>query len=194
MDMYFHQATQFHVCPGRPFSIDEIQYPDNWLNLATPAEIAALGLVPVATVGEAKDPTYYDHAEVLAGATLTITSTPRPLAAIKAALAERIAASRYEREIAGIVAGGIHIATDRQSQAMLSGAVQIVGRNPAALIDWKGQEGWAQIDKSTVEAIADAVGAHVQACFSAERARHEALAAIADFADLLTFDPTVTLP
>lgn len=58
MDMYFHQATQFHVCPGRPFSIDEIQYPDNWLNLATPAEIAALGLVPVATVGEAKDPTY----------------------------------------------------------------------------------------------------------------------------------------
>lgn len=116
-----------------------------------------------------------------------------PVAALKADLAERIAASRYALETGGITIAGMAVRTDRESQSMIASALQIVTRNPAALIDWKGATGWAQLDKTAIEAIADAVGAHVQACFTAERARHEALAALSTPEQLAAFDPAVVI-
>lgn len=188
---YFHPASGKHIAPGHPFSLNGRQYPANWLTIATPADIIGSGLVEVVEIGQRGDERYYDNAEVMIGGEIIVTATPKPIASIRADLAEQIAASRYALETGGITVGGMAIRTDRESQSMIASALQIVNRNPAAVIDWKGPSGWAQIDKAAVEAVADAVGAHVQACFSAERLRQEALADIDDIDQLIAFDPQV---
>ncbi len=81
---------------------------------------------------------------------------------------EKIAASRYAAETAGLVVNGSTVKTDRESQAMLTGAWVTVQMKPTALIDWKAENGWTKINKATVEALADAVSTHVQACFTRE--------------------------
>lgn len=51
--MYYHNNKPLPT--GRPFTIGEIQYPANWLTLATPQQKSALGIVEVA------DPARYDE-------------------------------------------------------------------------------------------------------------------------------------
>lgn len=190
---YFNSASGKHIAPGQPFSINGKQYPANWLSIASEADIIATGLVPVVEVGQRGDERFYDNAEVMVASEILVTATPKPIEQIKAILAEAVATSRYELETGGIVVGGMSIRTDRESQSMIASALQIVSRNPAAVIDWKGAAGWAQIDKAAVEAVADAVGSHVQACFSAERAKQEALNGLTTLPQLIAFDPTVSL-
>ncbi|BDV42452.1 hypothetical protein GURASL_13750 [Geotalea uraniireducens] len=102
-----------------------------------------------------------------------------PAEARAAKLAD-LAAYRFTIETAGIAVNGVTVSTDRESQAMLTGAWVRAQQAPEGLIDWKGITGWVQIDKATVEALAAAVGAHVQGCFSAERRHAEAIAALPD--------------
>lgn len=124
----------------------------------------------------------------------TYSAKPKDIADIKRHKMAELSASRFRLETSGItLPNGVRIATDRDSQGMLSGALLTVQRNPAALIDWKGEDGWSQINKAGIEAIADAVSTHVQACFSAERAQCEALDALTEFGDVIAFDPTVSI-
>jgi hypothetical protein len=102
-------------------------------------------------------------------------------AAAKAEKLTGLADLRWRKETGGVSLFGAAISTDRESQAMISGALGLVGANPAAVIDWKTASGWVQLDEPTVRAIALAVGSHVQACFSHERQLSEAIAAAADF-------------
>jgi hypothetical protein len=41
--------------------------------------------------------------------------------------------------------------------------------DPDYVVNWKAKNGWFQIDAATLTAIADAVRAHVQACFDKEK-------------------------
>lgn len=88
---------------------------------------------------------------------------------------EHIARARYEAETAGLDINGTHVRTDRQSQALLTGAYMVVQTNPDTLIDWKGEDGWVRLNALEVAAVAAAVGSHVQACFSRERELHSAI-------------------
>lgn len=89
-------------------------------------------------------------------------------AATKAELKAAAADKRYRVETAGITALGAPIKTDRESQAMISGArawSQQSGQN----IKWKlASGGFTQVTPAQIEQIALAVGSHVQACFAAE--------------------------
>jgi len=107
--------------------------------------------------------------------------------AASAALA-RLAQERFYRETAGITVGGAQIKTDRESQALIIGAWCRAQQQPDVLIDWKGEGGWVQINAATVNAIADAVGAHVQACFSRERALAELINAAATVQEIAAID------
>lgn len=91
------------------------------------------------------------------------------VAEVKAAQKNKIAASRFDYETGGITVNGAVIKTDRESQATLTGAWVTVQIFPTILIDWKGANGWVQIDKAIVETLAAAVGTHVQACFTKEK-------------------------
>ena len=81
--MFYHQPTNQHINEGQPFTIDGVQYPQNWLNLSTPEDKAALGLVEVTTVGTREDDKYFWVSETLEGATRTIVNTPKDPAQIK---------------------------------------------------------------------------------------------------------------
>jgi hypothetical protein len=91
-------------------------------------------------------------------------SPPSAAVDLKSYAAEK----RFEVETGGITVGDAQVATDRESQAMISGAFAYVQQNPDAAIKWKGENGFVTLDAAAVTAIADAVGAHVQACFAKE--------------------------
>lgn len=98
----------------------------------------------------------------------------------------------YELEIEGMDFNGSRIATGRDDQAMLSGAVNYLTLNPEATIDWQGADGeFVTLNKAAVEAIASAVGAHVQAHFTRRKELFEELAGVAD-SDLDAFKATIT--
>ena len=105
-----------------------------------------------------------------------------------------LAAYRYARETAGITLNGAVIKTDLESQSKINGAWSNAQINPTAMIDWKAATGWIQIDAATVTAIAGAVAAHVQACFSAERVHAEAIAALETAEAVQAYDFTTGWP
>ena len=79
------------------------------------------------------------------------------------------AAQRWQLQNSGIVVGGVAVATDAESRAMIDGAYAFVNRNPSATVNWKAADGsFVAIDAATVIAIADAVGHFIEACFNTE--------------------------
>lgn len=93
--MFYHAETDQYFREGLEFTLNDVQYPANWLNLSTPDEKAALDLVEVITVGERKDDRYYWVSEQLVGAELIITSTPKDLEAVRALCIANLKASAY---------------------------------------------------------------------------------------------------
>lgn len=89
-------------------------------------------------------------------------------AEIKAALFAHAAAARFVKETGGIEFAGATIATDRQSQALISGAFALVQQQPETTIRFKTAAGFVALDAEQMTAIAIAVGQHVQACFALE--------------------------
>lgn len=133
------------------------------------------------------------------GCTLVPISDPEPpLPSLEDAKAQRLAelaALRYEMETAGIEVGGASIETDRDSQALITGAWSISQINPAVLIDWKTASGaWVQIDAATITGIAGAVASHVQTCFSQERVHAEAIGALTTAEAVMDYDMTTGWP
>lgn len=87
------------------------------------------------------------------------------------ALKEYAALARFRAETGGLVTAGIKVATDRQSQAMISGACLMAQANPAFTTQWKAEDGtFVTITAAEIVAMAQAVAAHVSACFSTEAA------------------------
>lgn len=127
-------------------------------------------------------------------ATQTWTVSAKALATVKTDRKAALAAYRYQRETAGITVGGAAIRTDAESQAKITGAHALVTAAPQTVIDWKGAAGWVQLDAATMTAIALAVGAHVQACYSAERTHAEAIDACATAEAAGTYDFTTGWP
>ena len=103
-------------------------------------------------------------------------------AAARADLLARLAELRWRRECGGVtLADGTRIATDARSVGTLTAAVKSLQDGMiAAPIAWKFPTGWRDITLAELEACAGAVARHVQACFTAERAVADAIAARED--------------
>jgi len=96
--------------------------------------------------------------------------------ALKTFLKAYAAAKRYAIETGGISVAGLSVATDRQTQAILSATVQAFQLGLlTGSIDWKASNGWVALDQPTITAIASSVLAHVQGAFSKERAVNDAI-------------------
>lgn len=89
-------------------------------------------------------------------------------AAIAVDLTTYAAATRFAVETGGISVGGVQIATDRDSQAMVNGAWTYLQTSGAESVSYKAATGFVTLDADTLKAIALAVGSHVQACFALE--------------------------
>ncbi|GHE51057.1 hypothetical protein GCM10019059_07820 [Camelimonas fluminis] len=105
-------------------------------------------------------------------------SPPPPApAASKADLLAYAADKRWRVETGGITVSGVPVATDRESQSLITGAHAYVQTNPGVTIKYKSGAEFVDLDAATVTALATAVAAHVQACFASEA---DVAAAIAD--------------
>lgn len=95
-----------------------------------------------------------------------------------AQLSAYAASVRYDKEVAGITIGGVHIDTDRDSQGLIDRAYSAVQRNPAFTVRWKAADGtFGQVlNAAAIIAVGDAVAAHVAACFAKEAEVADAIA------------------
>lgn len=87
-----------------------------------------------------------------------------PLEELKAEKRAGIAQVRWHAETSGVQG----IRTDRESQAMITGAALKAMQDETYTCKWKTESGFVELTAPQILAIADAVRAHVQACFDHE--------------------------
>ena len=95
-------------------------------------------------------------------------SEPVPTRQTGEEMAGNIAARRYQAEISGIIVNGMHLPTDRDSQALVTGAALAAVIDPAYRCQWKTSEGFVDLTAPQIIALASTMRAHVQACFDRE--------------------------
>lgn len=169
-----------------PFEMDGVQYPANWLRLMTPEQRVAFGAVELPEPPQVDQRFYY----VTENEPGSYQVTPKPLAQALAVRVAELATLRFGKETSGV--GGF--STDRESQALITGAALAATLDPAYTVDWKGANGWVKLNATQLLAAAQAVRAHVQACFSNERVLYERLAAAATLDELIAVDLSVGWP
>ena len=103
---------------------------------------------------------------------------------LKQQLRERATALRWQHETGGIDIGGGRVLTGIEDQNRI--ATALIGA-PATL-DFKAESGWVTLTLAELQGIAAAIAAHVQACFSTERAHHEAIDLLETREDIDTYD------
>ncbi len=96
------------------------------------------------------------------------------------------ASKRYAVETGGIIVNDMHVATDRASQSMITGAYNYAQANPGVMVQFKTAAGFLELTATQMTAIADAVGSHVQAAFATESSVAAAIQAgtISTFAEI----------
>ena len=100
MFAYIKDSTfQYFIPQGTAFEIDGIQYPANWLNLSTPEEKAAVGIVDVVYAPYPSDVYYWvsQDAPVYADGVVTVdyTATPKDLIGCQESAVSAINAMAY---------------------------------------------------------------------------------------------------
>ena len=81
---------------------------------------------------------------------------------------KEIASDRYDDEISGITVNGFEINTERDSQALITGAALAALQDESYILKWKAENGFIELNATQVVSIANAVRAHVQNCFNRE--------------------------
>lgn len=95
------QNNQFvrFIPEGTPFEIDDIQYPQNWLNLSTPEEKAAIGIWDVVYGAQPSDQYYLvsQDAPVVGKSVVEVnyTATPKDLAECQSNAVNAVNAAAY---------------------------------------------------------------------------------------------------
>jgi hypothetical protein len=82
-----------------------------------------------------------------------------------------IAAARYAEEISGVEVNSVTIKTDRESQALITGAALAATQDAAYTCNWKTEQGFVSLTADQIIAVATAVREHVQAAFDKEAAK-----------------------
>ena len=116
------------------------------------------------------------------------TLAPLPTEQVRADLMAAVSAKRWAVETGGItLAGGAVVGTTIDDQNRITSVIANAQLAGVTSVDFKAQSGWVTLSLDHMRGIAGAIALHVQACFSAERAHHDAIAAASD-ADLYGYD------
>ena len=81
--MFYSSTDGQYINEGQAFTIGNVQYPNNWLNLSTPEEKLAIGLEEVIATNSPASDIYYWVSSTLDKASLTYTNTPKDLTSVK---------------------------------------------------------------------------------------------------------------
>lgn len=88
---------------------------------------------------------------------------------------------RWAVETGGLtLPGGVQVATALDDQNRITTVVANARLAGLDSVKFKAASGWVTLSLAEVEAIAAAIAMHVQACFAAECAHHEAIDALAN--------------
>jgi hypothetical protein len=127
--------------------------------------------------------------------TVTVSYEVDPLSAAEFEVAKttklaELAEIRWNAEESGTTFGGNPLATDRTTQAKLTaGYAKAVNDPDFVIASWKFAAGvFGSLDATTIIAAANAVEAHIQACFTNEAELSANVLAAADFAALEAVD------
>ena len=113
---------------------------------------------------------------------------PIPTEQLRASLLQAVSAKRWAVEIGGLaLPGGAVVGTTIDDQNRIASVIANAQLAGVASVDFKAQSGWVTLSLEHMRGIAAAIALHVQACFSAERAHHEAIAAASN-AELYGYD------
>ena len=167
-------------------------YPDAGDLSSEPAR-NALGLYLVREQPPAYDP--LTHTLALAGVELVegiyharYVLTQLPPDQVRASLLQAVSAKRWAVETGGLaLPGGAVVGTTIDDQNRITSVIANAQLAGVVSVNFKAQSGWVTLSLEHMRGIAAAIALHVQACFSAERAHHEAIAAASD-ADLYGYD------
>jgi len=116
------------------------------------------------------------------------------LASLQAELRTRATSLRWTYETGGIEVDGVRVGTALDDQNRISTVLTAGELGDIEEVDFKAASGWVRLSLAQIQAIAGAITAHVQACFSAERAHHEAIDALGDLEAAAGYDVTVGWP
>ena len=118
------------------------------------------------------------------------TNIPSYETYLRAMLITTVQANRYFAEIRGVDTSVGRIATDRGSQAMVSGALGFLGLMAEDVTyPWKLEDGtFVDLSGDNLREIAGAVGNHVKECFETERRLVNSLKAATTEEELLAID------
>lgn len=122
---------------------------------------------------------------------------PAPtLEGLRGTLREAATAKRWDVETGGLnLPNGARVLTRIEDQNRISNAVTNALRLGLTSVSFKSADGeFFTTPIADLVAIADAVGLHVQACFDAERAHYDAIAALSSVADAQGYDVAIGWP
>lgn len=94
---------------------------------------------------------------------------------------DTITALRWQIETGGItLPSGVRVATGIDDQNRITSVIANARLANLDTVSFKAASGWVTLTLAELEGVAAAIAMHVQACFNAERAHHEAIDALAD--------------
>ena len=113
---------------------------------------------------------------------------PLPADQLRADLMAAVSAKRWAVETGGLtLPGGATVGTTIDDQNRITSVIANAQLGGVVSVNFKAQAGWVTLSLEHMRGIAAAIALHVQACFSAERAHHEAIAAASN-AELYGYD------
>ncbi len=111
------------------------------------------------------------------------------LQAEQARLAAAVTALRWDIETGGItLPTGTRVGTTLSDQNRITTVIANAQLAGVTEVDFKAASGWVSLTLDELRGIASAIARHVQACFSAERAHHEAIEALTTPAQAQEYD------
>jgi hypothetical protein len=120
---------------------------------------------------------------------------PRSMEDRRQGLRERATARRWEVETGGItLPGGVRVLTGKADQDRITSVIVNATAAGIEAVDFKADSGWVLLNVEELKTVARGIALHVQACFSAERAHHEAINLLATPEAAEAYDITVGWP
>lgn len=162
---------------------------DAYGNILCEVNHPAFGWIPF--TASASDPSGNGRAIHAAALALDPTLHPSPdISGLKREAFAALADRRYRAEVGGITVGGVAIATDRRTQAVLTSAYVKASQSVSYEIsNWKSPSGvFSSLTSAQIIATANAVMDHVQDCFDNEATLSAAITSATTAAELAAVD------
>lgn len=120
---------------------------------------------------------------------LSAEETAAALQADKERLKDAATAHRWAVETGGVtLPTGTRVGSALEDQNRITAVIANAQLAGVTTVDFKAASGWVTLSLDELRGIAAAVAQHVQACFSAERAHHQAIAALETRAAAAAYD------